>query len=614
MLSLKFLRELYVQKLRPSEGWRTYLLIALLILIGGVLLSYLIALDVGRRNQAQDENSIDGAAAYFEQVLNRRMDSYEEVLRAGASLFHIAGDITRADWEEFVDGFDMAKRYPGTRAFGYAEYVPAAKLDEHLSSLPERGVDRYELTPPGERPVYAPIVYAQLAGPISANATFGFDIFSNDERRRAAEDAIDLADAVITNPITLMGDQAHRPDSPGLALYFPVYASGRIPSTAKARQAAITGFTMATLNMEDLVVGLFGAEALANEDSGVQINAIVDEQTTTQLYASPSFERVAARADATLKTLPLTVHHKNWQAVIALAPGATASAADVNPQLVFIVGVLVSLILASTLFGLMVNRLFRTTVKQEEGIQQAKEELLSLTSHQLRTPATGVKQYLGILLQGYSGELSREQKTMLKKAYEANERQLDIINQLLYVAKADIGQIRLEKKRHDLTQLIRDVLDNYRNMATGKKLKLNFRRTAPLWLKADARYIRMIVENLVSNAIKYSYPNGTISLNLKVDGNLATVQVKDQGVGIQPEYHGQLFKKFSRIDNELSHEADGSGVGLYLAQKLAEAHGGRIKVSSVAGVGTIFSLAIPGALPASKKSSTAKAARPGKRT
>ena len=599
--------------MKPSEGWRTYLLIALLILAGGVLVSYLIALDVGRRNQAQNESRIEGAATYFEQVLNRRMDSYEEVLRAGANLFRIAGDVTRVDWEEFVDGFDMARRYPGTRAFGYAEYVTAAELDEHLSSLAARGVDKYELTPPGARPVYAPVIYAQLAGPISAQATFGFDIFSDNERRNAAEQAIDLADVVVTNPIVLKGDQVNRPNSLGLALYFPHYAGGQAPSTTKARQAAIAGFTLATLNVEDLIVGLFGAEALANENSGVQISAIVDEQTTTQLYASPSFERVAGQADATLKTLPLTIHNKNWQAVIALGPDATGSSAGVNPRLVFTVGVLVSLILASTLFGLMVNRLFKTTVKQEEGIQQAKEELLSLTSHQLRTPATGVKQYLGILLQGYSGELSREQKTMLKKAYEANERQLDIINQLLYVAKADIGQIRLEKKRHDLTQLVRDVLDNYRNMATAKKLSLNFRRTVPLWLKADARYVRMIIENLISNAIKYSHPNGTISLNLKTEGKLAVVQIKDQGVGIQPEYHDQLFKKFSRIDNELSHQADGSGVGLYLAQKLAEAHGGQIKVSSVVGVGTSFSLEIPGAMPASKKSRTGKPARRSKK-
>lgn len=593
MLSFKAWLESSISRLKLSGGLRVYILVAVLILGGGMLLSYLIAMNQHRHNEQRAEDALTGGSAYLNQSLTQRLQSYEEILRSGASLARISDGITKQQWHDFIKDLDVRNRYPGTRAFAYATYVPQAKLSTHIKNVRAQGDSDYAVFPPGKRDLYVPVTYAELAESSESAQTLGFDIFSEPNRRAALISARDTGKVSVTDPIVLRGDIEEAVKPIAVTIYFPVYSGVNNPTTQTERRTDITGFTFVALRVNELIVGLFGQEALSNPNSGLMLTALNSQNERVELYTSPSFLRLVAQSGVHKKTIPLTIHGKTWEATIVVAAGG-GNVWVQNPWVLFAVGSFVSLLLAALLFMLMINRLIRTMVSQEINIQQAKDDLLSLTSHQLRTPASGVKQYLGLVLQGYSGKISKKQKEVLKKAYSANERQLEIINQLLYVAKADAGQIRLEKKHHNLTMLLRDVVDNYQDEAASRRISLNFRRTTPVELKADPRFVRMIIENLLSNAIKYSYPGSSVSLTLNTQGNRVVLRVKDKGVGIAREEHPKLFQKFSRIDNELSREAGGSGIGLYLAQKLAEAHGGSIKVVSEAGTGATFTLRLPG--------------------
>lgn len=572
---------------------RIHFLIAVLILAGGMLLSYLLAMTQSRLNDQRAENAITGGAAYLSQALSQRLLSYEEILRSGASLSRISSGITKQQWRDFIKDLDIGNRYPGTRAFAYAAYVPQATLSSHINEVRAQGDSGYKITPAGDRDLYVPVTFGELIEPSEAAQTFGFDLYTDPERQAALVLARDSGKVAVTDPIILRGDLDEAVQPPAVTIYFPVYSGPEKPATQSERLARIIGFTFAALRVNDLMVGLFGQEALSNPNSGLKLTALDAENERVELYSSPSFPRLAGQSGVHSKTIPLTIYDKSWEATIVVAAGS-GNVWLQNPWVQFAAGSFVSLLLAALLFMLMINRLIGTMVSQEINIQQAKDDLLSLTSHQLRTPASGVKQYLGMVLQGYSGKISQEQKEVLNKAYSANERQLEIINQLLYVAKADAGQIRLEKKAHDLTQLVKEVIENYQDDASSRRINLSFRRAKPLQLKADPRFIRMIVENLLSNAIKYSYPGSSVSLNLNSHGRSVVLLVKDGGVGIARQEHPKLFQRFSRIDNELSREAGGSGIGLYLAQKLAEAHGGSIKVVSDVGAGATFTLSLPG--------------------
>lgn len=231
-------------------------------------------------------------------------------------------------------------------------------------------------------------------------------------------------------------------------------------------------------------------------------------------------------------------------------------------------------------------------------LNQAKDEFISIASHQLRTPATGVKQYVGMLLEGMFGELSGPQRELLSKAYESNERQLKIVSDLLKVARVDAGKVVLRKSEADVNTLVKAIVDEEKAIATERGQTVKFSRAkepATAWVDQDT--IRMVFENLIDNASKYSERDTSIDVSVRVLKKMIRVRIADKGVGIDDEDLARLFEKFSRIHNPLSTQAGGSGLGLYWAKKIVDLHNGTIEVTSEPDKGTTFTVNLPKSAP-----------------
>ncbi|HSE60842.1 MAG TPA: PAS domain-containing sensor histidine kinase [Candidatus Saccharimonadales bacterium] len=229
-----------------------------------------------------------------------------------------------------------------------------------------------------------------------------------------------------------------------------------------------------------------------------------------------------------------------------------------------------------------------------EELNSYKDEFISLASHQLRTPASGVKQFLGLLLEGYAGELTPTQTTYVQRAYESNDRQIDLVNSLLRVAQVDAGKVILNRTPVDICALVRDVVDEQKDAFKRRKQTVHIAASAqPIIAWVDAMRFRMVLENLVDNASKYTSPGGTITISVKQRKDTVAIGIKDSGVGIDEESLPKLFTKFSRIPNLLSDSVGGSGLGLYWASKVIGLHGGRIVVTSKPGKGSTFTVITP---------------------
>lgn len=229
------------------------------------------------------------------------------------------------------------------------------------------------------------------------------------------------------------------------------------------------------------------------------------------------------------------------------------------------------------------------------GLNQAKDEFISVASHQLRTPATGVKQYLGMLIEGMLGEVPDSQKAVLEKAYESNERQLKIVSDLLKVARVDAGKVMLKKAKTDINQLMAEVVREEAEITKPRKQAIRFipKKGVPAVAHVDRDTVRMVFENLIDNASKYSNEGAAIDVRVKTSRHSVTVQITDEGVGIDAEDLDRLFEKFSRIHNPLSMQAGGSGLGLYWAKKIIDLHNGTIEVRSKLNKGTAFVIDLP---------------------
>jgi PAS domain S-box-containing protein len=238
----------------------------------------------------------------------------------------------------------------------------------------------------------------------------------------------------------------------------------------------------------------------------------------------------------------------------------------------------------------------KTTMLTEQraqliAVNQAKDEFISLVSHQLRTPATGVKQYLDMLLGGYVGSLTPEQKSFVQTAYDSNERQINIVNDMLQVARIDAGKITLHQKKTNLVQLAKSVLNEHSSQCSERQQTVVFKsKDDTLHVTIDADRMYMALDNIVDNASKYT-PNGkSIMVSVGRHGDKAYIAVSDEGIGIAPADINIIFQKFSRLENPHAKGVDGSGLGLYWVQKIVSLHGGIVKVSSRLGKGTTVTI------------------------
>lgn len=227
-------------------------------------------------------------------------------------------------------------------------------------------------------------------------------------------------------------------------------------------------------------------------------------------------------------------------------------------------------------------------------LSRTKDEFISLASHQLRTPATAVKQFIGMVIEGLAGDVSDTQLQLLQKAYDSNERQLRIVSDLLKVAQVDAGKVTLRKTDTDLGGVIRDVAKELEGTYAGRHqgLRLHLPQEGASAL-IDKDRIRMVIENLLDNASKYSPAQTSVDVTLETQNGMLLVTIADQGVGIAKADQGRLFEKFSRIHNSLSTQVGGTGLGLYWAHKIVDLHGGRIDVRSREGKGTTFIIRLP---------------------
>jgi signal transduction histidine kinase len=242
------------------------------------------------------------------------------------------------------------------------------------------------------------------------------------------------------------------------------------------------------------------------------------------------------------------------------------------------------------------NALLSAETDELHRLNKSKDEFIALASHQLRTPATAVKQFLGMLIEGYAGELTltSEQLRLLQTAYDSNERQIAIVNDLLLIATIDAGKITLDYHQTDLIPYLQEIVAGYQPKYSERSQHIVFSsRETSLPLRIDDVRLRMAIENLIDNACKYSSDGATTTISVRKTADSFLIAIADEGVGIDKKDFDQLFQKFSRIPNSLSAASGGSGLGLYWAHRIVELHGGKLEVTSKASKGSVFTIRLP---------------------
>lgn len=249
----------------------------------------------------------------------------------------------------------------------------------------------------------------------------------------------------------------------------------------------------------------------------------------------------------------------------------------------------------------------RATNAQLQRLDEAKDEFISMASHQLRTPLTSVKGYISMVLEEDAGKISATQRQLLGEAFASSERMVHLINDFLNVSRLQTGKFMLEQRPVDLSKLVGVEIESLHTTAQMHALKIRYKKPPrfPL-LTIDEGKIRQVIMNFIDNAIYYSHEGTEIIVELSIEDGQAVLHVKDTGIGVPKEEQAHLFSKFFRATNARKQRPDGTGVGLFLAKKVIAAHGGTMMFESEEGKGSTFGFRLPIKKLAPKESDEAK--------
>jgi signal transduction histidine kinase len=530
---------------------RSYYIVAVIVFLAGLAFSYWAWGASTQSSGRSLEETSKQTAERVERSLYERLVSYKGILNGSIGLFDANfGDVSQEQWRLFVNAHLMDEQLPAIESLGYME-----KADNHDI-----------------------VVYVE---PQTSITPVGYDMSADPFRLETIKRADTNKGAALSHVLPPQGTTSR-----SLLMVYPLYR-GQLRSD-KASES--TGYVFVNISTDKLFTYIQErSAALKSVEFGISEG---DDPTGKNIvYQTKGFKTSGKEIDHRL----ILVGRTNWTVHSVIDTHSTEyQRAKYQPAFTFafffIITVLFTLVLALALR----SRSRRLNLTKQLELQHSRDELLSLASHQLRTPATSVKQYLGMVLQGYAGDVDKKQAKLLARAYSSNERQLEIVNQILHISRIESGRLELSTEPVDLGEIAKSVLNDYRPILRAKRQsikKLIDKKLPPV--NGDPTYLRMVIENLISNASKYTENRGNVSVRAYAEKTDVVLEVSDTGVGIAKEDLPHLFQKFSRIHNELSVSAGGTGIGLYLSKLVVKLHGGTIEAITHKKVGTTFRVKLP---------------------
>jgi signal transduction histidine kinase len=227
-------------------------------------------------------------------------------------------------------------------------------------------------------------------------------------------------------------------------------------------------------------------------------------------------------------------------------------------------------------------------------LNRMKSEFVSVASHQLRTPLSAIRWETELLLTKFKKGLNKKQLENVNSICLLNQKMIRLVNDLLDVARIDQNRLIIRKKSFDFLKVVEDTLKELAPLVQKRniEIKWNVKKNLPLAF-GDPDKIKLVIENLINNSVKYTTSNGKVEIKIFKKDNFLMFEIKDNGVGIPEDQHKRVFEKFFRSDNAVKYQTEGTGLGLYIAKNIIEQLDGKIWFQSIENVGSVFGFSLP---------------------
>lgn len=244
--------------------------------------------------------------------------------------------------------------------------------------------------------------------------------------------------------------------------------------------------------------------------------------------------------------------------------------------------------------GLEKRKLLLETESLRREKRLMEENFITMVTHQLRSPLVAIVQYFEVILAGMVGKVEEKQKELILKAKDRLEALLQLINDWLDVARLNGGEIIEKGKSFPLKNLLEKLVDFLQPYAKENDISLELKPiSGSPSVHGDEESLEQVFSNLISNAVTYNKPKGSVTISIKEEKEFMAIEIKDTGIGIAKEHIPLLFDQFYRVSRSESQKHKGTGLGLTIAKKIVDTHGGSIQVSSELEKGSTFTVLLP---------------------
>ena len=585
------------------------------VLSAGLLLTLLLTYYVTRTTRAGEEVRLATVVDEARHLVQIRLDTYVELLRAGAALFAASDRVTIDEFKLFAARLQTGDRYPGLQGMGLARYFTPEEVlagDPALEALSRDGIS---IWPPGRRPDYTAIV-ALEPETVRRRASLGYDMFTESTRRAAMERARDSGEPTASGVVTLV-QEIDGERQQGFLIYMPIYRMAAVPTTVEERRRALYGFVYSPFRGGDLLRTVLGAP----RDLGFSIYDGTSLDPAALLHATP-LPPQSSPYPPLRATTQVEVAGRQWTITFTALPYLQGSS-WLAPSVLF-GGILLSL----ALFWIMRTqldaweatarhaaelraseetqretgeRLRRLVTLEREAraeaqeADRAKDEFLATLSHELRTPLNAM---LGWIMMLRSGKVRQERRADALDVIERNARtQARLIEDLLDVSRIVAGKVRLDLQPLHVEPILHSAVEAMRPGADSKRVALHadIATDAPS-IMGDPNRVQQIIWNLLSNAIKFTPSGGEVRVELVADDDWLRLSVRDTGIGISPEFLPHVFERFRQADSSSTRAHSGVGLGLAIVRHLVQLHNGSVEAQSDgANKGAHFVVSFPAA-------------------
>lgn len=236
-------------------------------------------------------------------------------------------------------------------------------------------------------------------------------------------------------------------------------------------------------------------------------------------------------------------------------------------------------------------------VSEEKESERVKTDFLLLASHQLRTPLTTIKWYIDYLFSAENLEMPKIVHEYLEQIYIGNERMIELMSTLLTISKIEMGTLTPRYEKVHIEEVIQDIFDEIATDVKKKGIRITSQTKGDDLLTTDKAMVRIVIHNLLTNAVKYTPGGGMVTVQTNYGAHKAELSVSDSGCGIPPQEQEKIFTKMFRASNARKVSTNGTGLGLYMSRSFVQKLGGELSFTSTEGKGTTFTITVPRVAP-----------------